>query len=42
MVLSFGHLGADDDILHMLHTEMIPEMGERGIQFEKLTDELDR
>ena len=28
-MLPFGQLGADDDILHMLHTKMIPEKDER-------------
>jgi len=42
MVLSFGHLGADGDILHKFHTETIPEKDERGILFEKLIDDLDQ
>ena len=30
-MLPFGQLGANDDILHMLHTEMIPEKEERDL-----------
>ena len=30
-MLSFGQLGTDDDILHTLHTEMIPEKEERDL-----------
>ena len=42
MVLSFGHLGADGDILHKFHTKTIPKKDERVIRFEKLTDDLDQ
>ena len=48
MVLPFRHLGVDDDILHMLHIETIPEkneidpIGEINRRFRTMIRNMDR